>query len=149
MRKFDRQRPKKMRQDEGENPDAPEAKIGPKKAGATDRIYRPEVVADWDPGAMVGAAVLPGNQSDPQEVCPPILAAQVAINTARVERPAVLTVETATADQGYFEGTQVVALQREPIQTVIGDPVRHRRLDKRDAPGPQAVTAAHRSTQSQ
>ena len=149
VRKFDRKRPKKMSNDEWENPDEPEAKIGPKKDGATDMIYRPEVVADLDSGAIVGAEVLPGNQSDQQEVCTHILEAQGTINAARDERPEVLTVETATADKGYFEVTQVVALQQEQIKTVICDPTRNRRLDKLDEAGRAAVKAAHRSTQSQ
>jgi transposase len=149
VRKFDRKRPKKMSNDEWENPDEPEAKIGPKKDGATDMIYRPEVVADLDSGAIVGAEVLPGNQSDPQEVCTHILEAQVTINAARGQQSEVLTVETATADKGYFEVTQVVALQQEHIKTVICDPTRNRRLDKLDEAGRAAVKAAHRSTQSQ
>jgi len=147
-RKFDRKRPKKMSHAEWENPAEPEAKIGPKKDGATDMIYRPEVVADLDTGAIVGAEILPGNQADHQEICTHILEAQVAINTARAERPEVLTVETATADKGYFEVTQVVALQQEQIKTVICDPVSNRCLDKLDATDQQAVRAAHRSTQS-
>ena len=149
VRKFDRKRPKKMSNDEWENPEEPEAKIGPKKDGATDMIYRPEVVADLDSGAIVRAEVLPGNQSDHQEVCTHILEAQVTINTAQDEPPEVLTVETATADKGYFEVTQIVALQQEQIKTVIGDPISNRRLDKLDDAGRQAVKAALRSTQSQ
>jgi transposase len=148
VRKFDRKRPKKMSNDEWENPDDPEAKIGPKKDGATDMIYRPEVVADLDSGAIVGAEVLPGNQSDQQAVCTHILEAQATINAARGEQPEVLTVETATADKGYFEVTQVVALQQEQIKTVMCDPTRNRRLDKLNEAGRKAVKAAHRSTQS-
>lgn len=148
VRKFDRQRPKKMSNDEWENPDEPEAKIGLKKDGATDMLYRPELVADLDSGAIVGAEVLPGNQSDHQEACTHILQAQVTINAARDEQPEVLTVETATADKGYFEVTQVVALQQEQIKTVICDPIGNRRMDKLDEAGRQAVKAAHRSTQS-
>src|ERR1700693_1309248 len=149
VRKFDRKRPKKMRNDEGENPDEPEAKIGPKKDGATDMIYRPEVVADLDSGAIVGAEVLPGNQSDQQEACTHILEAQVTINAARGEQPEVMTIETATADKGYFEVTQVVALQQEQIKTVICDPINNRRMDKLNLADRQAVKAAHRSAQSQ
>jgi transposase len=148
VRKFDRKRPKKMSNDEWETPDEPEAKIGLKKDGATDMLYRPELVADLDSGAIVGAEVLPGNQSDHQEACTHILQAQVTINAARDEQPEVLTVETATADKGYFEVTQVVALQQEQIKTVICDPIGNRRLDKLDEAGRQAVKAAHRSTQS-
>lgn len=148
VRKFDRQRPKKMSNDEWENPDEPEAKIGPKKDGATDMIYKPEVVADLDSGAIVGAEVLPGNHADHQEVATRILEAQVTINAARNERPEVLTVVTATADKGYFEVTEMQALQQEQIKTVIGDPTRNRRMDKLDEAGRQAVKAARRSTQS-
>ena len=149
VRKFDRKRPKKMRNDEWENPNEPEAKIGPKKDGATDMIYKPEVVADLDSGAIVGAEVLPGNHADHQEVATHILEAQVTINAARNEPPEVLTVVTATADKGYFEGMEIQALQQEQIKTVIGDPTSNRRLDKLDAAGRQAVKAARRSTQSQ
>src|SRR5208282_1919007 len=148
VRKFDRKRPKKMSNDEWENPDEPDAKIGPKKDGATDMIYRPEVVADLDSGAIVGAEVWPGNQSDHQAACTHILQAQVTINAARGEPPERLTVETATADKGYFEVTQVVALQQEQIKTVICDPTSNRRMDKLDPAERQAVKAAHRSAQS-
>jgi transposase len=148
VRKFDRKRPKKMSNEEWENPAEPEAKIGPKKDGATDMIYRPEVVADLDTGAIVGAELLLGNQADHQEVCTHILSAQVAINTARAEAPDTLTVATATADKGYFAVPQVVALQQEQIKTVIGDPVSQRCLAKLDATEQQAVKAAHRSTHS-
>ena len=148
VRKFDRKRPKKMRNDEWENPNEPEAKIGPKKDGATDMIYKPEVVADLDSGAIVGAEILPGNHADHQGVATHILEAQVSINAARNERPEVLTVETATADKGYFEVTEMQALQQEQIKTVIGDPTSNRRLDKLDDAGRQAVKAARRSTQS-
>src|ERR1035438_9399122 len=40
VRKFDRKRPKKISNQEWENLDDPEAKIGPKKDGATDMIYK-------------------------------------------------------------------------------------------------------------
>jgi transposase len=148
VRKFDRKRPKKMRNDEWENPNEPEAKIGPKKDGATDMIYKPEVVADLDSGAIVGAEVLPGNHADHQEVATHILEAQVTINAARNEPPEVLTVVTATADKGYFEVTEMQVLQQERIKTVICDPTSNRRLDKLDEAGRQAVKAARRSTQS-
>ena len=40
---------------EWENPDDPDAKIGPKKDGATDMIYKPPAVVDLDTGAIAGA----------------------------------------------------------------------------------------------
>jgi transposase len=149
VRKFDRQRPKKMSNQEWENPHDPDAKIGPKKDGATDMIYKPETVVDLDSGAVVGAEILPGHQADHQEASTHILEAQSTINAARGEEPALLTVETATADKGYFEVSQLQALQQEQIKTVICDPISARRLDKLDESEVQAVKAARRSAQSQ
>ncbi len=61
VRQFDRKRPKKMSNQEWENPDDPDARIGPKKDGATDMTYKPQSVVDLDTGATVGAEVLPGD----------------------------------------------------------------------------------------
>jgi transposase len=52
VRKFDRNRPGKGSNQEWENPHDPDAKIGPKKDGATDMIYKPEAVVDLDTGAI-------------------------------------------------------------------------------------------------
>ena len=60
-----------MSNEEWENPDEPDAKIGPKKDGATDMIYRPETVVDLDTGAIVGAEVLPGDQCRQPRGCRP------------------------------------------------------------------------------
>jgi transposase len=102
VRKFDRKRPKKMSNQEWENPDDPDAKIGPKKDGATDMIYKPQTVVDLDTGAIVGAEVLPGNQADNQEVATAILEAQQNINAACGQDRKAMTVETTTADKGYY-----------------------------------------------
>jgi transposase len=149
VRKFDRKRPKKMSNQEWENPHDPDAKIGPKKDGATDMIYKPETVVDLDSGAIVGAEILPGHQADHQEASTHILEAQSTINAACGEAPALLTVETATADKGYFEVSQLQALQHEQIKTVICDPISNRRLDKLDESEQHTVKAAKRSAESQ
>ena len=148
VRKFDRKRPKKMSNQEWENPDDPDAKIGPKKDGATDMIYKPQSVVDLDTGAIVGAEVLPGDQADPQEVATAILEAQQNINAARGQDRDKLTVQTATADKGYYAVGPLQALQQEQIKTVICDPVSNRRMDKLEPAEQRAVKAAGRSTRS-
>jgi transposase len=148
VRKFDRKRPKKMSNDEWENPDEPEAKIGPKKDGATDMIYKPQTVVDLDTGAIVGAEMLPGDQADHHAAATSILEAQQNINMARDEDPNQLTVQTATADKGYYAVSQLQALQQEQIKTVICDPISNRRLDKLEPAEQRAVKAADRSTGS-
>jgi transposase len=148
VRKFDRQRPKKMSNQEWENPVDPDAKIGPKKDGATDMIYKPQTVVDLDTGAIVGAEVLPGDQADNQAVAAPILEAQQNINAARGGEPDQLTVETATGDKGYYAVGELQALQQEAIKTVICDPVSNRRMEKLEPAEQKAVKAAGRSTHS-
>jgi len=149
VRKFDRKRPKKMSNQEWENPDDPDAKIGPKKDGATDMIYKPQTVVDLDTGAIVGAEMLPGDQADNKEVATAILEAQQNINAARGQDRNKMTVATTTADKGYYAVGQLQELQREQIKTVICDPINNRRLDKLEPDEQRAVKAAKRSTRSQ
>ena len=73
VRKFDRKRPKKMSNKEWENPEDPDAKIGPKKDGATDMIHKPETVVDLDSGAITSAQVLPGDHADCRDASTRIL----------------------------------------------------------------------------
>ena len=131
------------------NPAEPEAKIGPKKDGATDMLYKPQTVVDLDTGAIVAAEVLPGDQADHQEAATAILEAQQNINRARSQDLDELTVQTATADKGYYAVGQLQALQQEQIKTVICDPIHNRRLDKLERAEQRAVQAAGRSTRSQ
>lgn len=148
VRRFDRQRPKRLSNEEWVNPHEPEAKVGRKKDGATDMIYKPEVVGDLETGALVEAQVLLGDQPDHEDVSTRLLEAQQTLNAARQEPLDQLTIETATTDKGYYAVPQLQALQHEQIETVMRDPVVNRRLDKLDQAGQQAVQAAQRSTKS-
>jgi transposase len=148
VRKFDRQRPGKGSNQDWENPHDPDAKIGPRKHGGTDMIYKPETVVDLDTGAVVQAEVQPGDQADHQQMAVKVLEAQQTINQARGEAADTLTVETVTADKGYYAVEELQALQQEEIRTVIADPVSNRRLDKLEPAQRLAVQAALRSTRS-
>jgi len=148
VRRFDRKRPKRTSNEEWVNPHEPEAKVGPKKDGATDMIYKPEVVGDLETGALVDAQVLPGDQPDHQDVSTRLLEAQQTLNAARGQPLDQLTMETATTDKGYYAVPQLQALQHEEIRTVMRDPVVNRRMDQLDEPEQQAVKAAQRSTKS-
>jgi len=148
VRKFDRKRPKTMSNEEWYNPDEPEAKIGPKKDGAIDMIYKAEIVADLDTGALANANVLPGDQADHEAVSGRFLEAQQNLNEARQEPPETLTLKTGTGDKGYFVVPELQALQDEGIKTVIRDPVVNRRLDELSPEARRAVQGARRSVKS-
>jgi transposase len=148
VRRFDRKRPKKMSNAEWENPDDPDAKIGPKKDGATDMVHKPETVVDLDTGAITSAQVLSGDHADARDASTRIMEAQQTINAARGEKKDLLTVRTVTADKGYFQTTELQAIQAEGIKTIISDPVANRRLDKLAGEELAAVKAARRSAKS-
>ena len=148
VRQFDRKRPKKMSNDDWQNPHDPDAKIGPTKAGSIDMIYKPEHTVDLDTGAILQAEVRLGHEADPKDLALHVLQAQVNINQAQ-DRPAdALTIQSITADKGYFAVPEMHQLQQEGIRTVISDPVKNRQLEKLPPAEVQAVRAARRSTRS-
>ncbi len=148
VRKFDRKRPKKMSNQEWKNPHDPDAKIGPKKDGATDMIYKPETVVDLDTGTITSAQILLGDQTDAQDASTRLLEPQKTINQVRGDQEDLLTIKTVTADKGYYDIGEAKILQSEGIKTVISDPVANRRLDKLGEEDLAVVKAARRSAKS-
>jgi transposase len=149
VRQFDRKRPKKMSNDDWENPHDPDAKIGPTKAGAIDMIYKPEHTVDLDTGAVLQAEVRLGHEADQQDLAAHVLQAQVNINLAQERSVDSLTIRSAAADKGYHAPDEMSRLQEEGIRTVISDPVKHRDLDKLSPEAAKAVRAAKRSARSE
>jgi transposase len=149
VRKFDRKRPKKMSNDDWENPNDPDAKIGPTKTGATDMIYKPENTVDLDTGAILQAEVRPGNESDQKDLAVHVLEAQENVNTVKGLPSGTLTIESTTADKGYHAVSEMAALQQEGIRTVISDPVTNRKMENLSAEDAQVVRKAKRSAQSE
>jgi transposase len=148
VRKFDRKRPKKMSNDDWQNPHDPDAKIGPTKAGAIDMIYKPEHTVDLDSGAILLAEVRLGNEADQKDLAMHVLLAQANINQAQERMSGSLTIQSATADKGYFAVEEMRQLQREGIRTVISDPVPNRNFAKLAPPEAKAARHARRSSGS-
>lgn len=149
VRRFDRKRPKKMSNDDWENPHDPDAKIGPTKAGGTDMIYKPENTVDLDTGAIIQAEARPGDEADKSDLSLHILQAQVAINQVKGLPPDSLTIVSVAADKGYHAPVEMGALQEEGIRTVISDPVLNRKMENLCPEERQAVSKAKRSASSE
>jgi transposase len=148
VRQFDRKRPKKLSNEDWENPHDPDAKIGPTKAGAIDMIYKPEHTVDLDTGAILQAEVRLGHEADPKDLALHVLQAQANINQAQ-DRPAdSLTIQSATADKGYYAVMEMNPLQQEGIRTVISDPIKNRKLEKLSLAEANTVRKARRSARS-
>jgi transposase len=148
VRRFDRKRPKKMSNQEWENPNDPDAKIGPTKAGATDMIYKPENTVDLDTGAILRAEVRPGDEADQKDLAAHVLEAQANINEVQDLPADSLTIKSTTADKGYHAIPEMEALQAEGIRTVISDPVRHRKQVNLSPDETKVVRRAKRSAKS-
>lgn len=149
VRRFDRNRPGKGSNQEWVNPHDPDAKIGRAKDGATDMTYKPETIVDLDTGAIVHAEVHMGDHADHQGMATHILEAQEAINQARGKEADQLTVQSVTADKGYYSIPEMEALQKEGVRTVISDPVRNRKVKKLSKEDKRTVRKARRSARSE
>jgi len=149
VRQFDRKRPKKMSNDDWENPHDPDAKIGPTKAGAIDMIYKPEHTVDLDTGAVLQAEVRFGHEADQKDLAAHVLQAQVNINLAQERSVDSLTIRSAAADKGYHAPDELSRLQQEGIRTVISDSVKNRDVDTLSPEAAKAVRAAKRSARSE
>jgi transposase len=149
VRQFDRKRPKKMSNDDWKNPYDPDAKIGPTKAGAMDMIYKPEHTVDLDTGAILQAEVRLGHEADQKDLALHVLQAQENINQAQ-DRPAdSLTIQSATADKGYYAVREMSQLQQEGIRTVISDPIKNRKPENLTPQEATTVRNAKRSACSE
>jgi transposase len=148
VRQFDRKRPKKMSNDDWENPHDPDAKIGPTKAGAIDMIYKPEHTVDLDTGAVLHAEVRLGHEADQKDLAAHVLQAQANINLAQARSADALTIHSVAADKGYHAVSEMGQLQQEGIRTVISDSVKNRNLATLTQEEAKVVRAAKRSAGS-
>ena len=149
VRQFDRKRPKKMSNEDWENPHDPDAKIGPTKAGSTAMIYKPENTVDLDTGTILQAEVRLGHEPDQKDLAVHVLEAQENVNEVKDLPSGSLTIESATADKGYHAASEMGLLQEEGIRTVISDPVKNRKMENLSPEDAKVVRKAKRSAQSQ
>lgn len=129
--RFDRKRKdRKTSNAEWYNPYEPDAKIGKKKDGATDMIYKPENVVDLDTGAIIDANLLDGDTADSTDFSEKIINAQARLNDISDDPTQADLVESATTDKGYYDTDEITELRDNGIVCVIPDRIEHRNLEK-------------------
>lgn len=120
LRAFDRKRTgKKMSNEQWQNPNDPDAKIGRTKDGATDMVYLPEHTVDLETGAIVQAQVLAGDHRDSEDLSQRVIEAVVIVQEAMGSADVEQMPETITADKGYFSLQEIGLLQE--LQHKDGD----------------------------
>ncbi|MFH2004872.1 MAG: transposase [Bacteroidota bacterium] len=147
--RFDRKREgRKTSNKEWYNPFDSDAKIGKTKAGATDMLYKPEHVVDLDTGAIVDADILLGDCPDTEDLTDRLIEAQIRlldISDNPIEEEAI---ETATADKGYYNVSEITEIQCLGITTVISDKEINRNTNKLSDEGATAVELAQSAVKS-
>ena len=149
VRRFDRKRPgRKTSNDDWENPHDPDAKVGRTKRGTTRMIYKPEHVVDLETGAILDVDVRPGDEGDTEELSERVLDIEEQLNDALGRDSDAATIETLTADKGYYMVDELAMLQHYGIRTVVSDPIENRRLEKLHAGQRAAVESAKKASGS-
>jgi transposase len=129
--RFDRKRKgRKTSNKEWHNPFDPDAKIGKTKSGATDMLYKPEHVVDLDTGAIVDADILLGDCPDTEDLPGRLIEAQIRLLDISEHPLEEETMETLTADKGYYNVKENTEMQCLGIETVIPDKEINRNKNK-------------------
>lgn len=147
--RFDRKREgRKTSNKEWYNPFDTDAKIGKTKAGATDMIYKPEHVVDIDTGAIVDADILLGDCPDSEDLSERLITAQVRLLDISDNPIEEEIIETATADKGYYNVSEITEIQCLGITTVIPDKEINRNKNKLSDESSTAVELAQSAVKS-
>lgn len=130
------------------NPHDPDAKVGPDKKGATRMLYKPEHVVDMDTGAIVHVELNLGDERDADGMAARLHEAEARVNDVAGAPLDAARTETAVADMGYYDVSELGQLQGLGIRTAVPDPVERRRRDKLEPEERQVVQRAARTVQS-
>ena len=120
VRRFDKNRPKKVSNQEWESPTDPDSRIAKMKDGTTHLAYKAEHVVDLDSEFVLAATVHPADQADSATLVDSILSAQVNLVLAGSDQE----IEEAVADKGYHKAQTLAECEEWDTRTYIPEPKR-------------------------
>ena len=123
VRRFDKDRKKKMSNAEWESATDPDSRIAKMKDKTTHLAYKAEHVVDLDSGLVVAAPVYPADQADSATLIDSVLLAQVNLVLAGSEQE----IDEAVADKGYHAAQTLADCERIQTRTYIPEPKREKR----------------------
>ena len=142
--RFDRHRGgRKTSNKEWVNPADPDAKAGRIKDEACDTIYKPEPIVDLESGAIVAAAVRPGDAGDMEDLSGRVLDAVELVEKIHGQKhlEGASHVKDLTGDKGFHSPRELGIIQEAAgLRTIIGDP----NADRRQPTKPRARSPAGR-----
>jgi transposase len=118
VRRFDKNRKKKVSNKEWESPADGDSRIAKMKDGTTHLAYKAEHTVDLDSEFVLAAAVHTADRSDPATLVDSVLQAQVNLVLAGSEQE----IEEAVADKGYHKAETLAECARCNTRTYIPEP---------------------------
>jgi transposase len=118
IRHYDKQRKKKVSNDEWLAPNDPDSRIAQMKDGRTHLSYKAEHVVDLESELVVAAEVRHANDSDTHTLVDSVLAAEEHLQQAGHDEP----IEEVVADKGYHANEQLELCQSLGLRTYIPEP---------------------------
>src|SRR5579864_4689381 len=145
LRRMDRKRPKKMRNEEWVNPHDCDAEITRLKDGRTALAYKTEQAVDMETGAIVAVTTHGGAAADTETIGETLAEAGVGVAEQVVES-AVHTngIEEVVADKGYHSNEVMRELAEWEVRSYVAEPERGARNWKGKAAEQAAVYANRR-----
>ena len=152
IRRFDRQRKKKVSNQEWVSETDSEARIAQMKDGRTHLAYKAEHVVDLDSDLILAAEVRPADHADTDTLMDSVLQAQAYLQAAEeVATPEQATqIEEVAADKGYHAAATLELARELGVRTYIPEPKlpHRRRWTNKPAELQQAVYQNRRRTKS-
>jgi transposase len=136
LRKFDKNRDKKVSNDEWQSPTDPDSRIAKMKDGTTHLAYKAEHVVDLETDFVLGAEVTPANHGDAETLSDSVAQAQLNLQAAGSQTE----IKDVAADKGYHGAGTLELCTALDWRTYIPEPRRKHRSRWADKP------AAYRAT---
>ncbi len=145
LRRMDRKRPKRMRNEEWVNPADAEAEITRLKDGRTALAYKAEQAVDMETGAIVAVTTHGGAVGDTDSVGDTVAEAGIAVAEQAVQRIVNQAgIEEVVADKGYHSNEVMRTLAEWKLRSYVAEPERGARKWKGKAAEQAAVYANRR-----
>ena len=145
LRRMDRKRPKRMRNEEWVNPADAEAEITRLKDGRTALAYKAEQAVDMETGAIVAVTTHGGALGDTDSIGETVAEAGIAVAEQAVQRAVNQAgIEEVVADKGYHSNEVMRKLAEWKLRSYVAEPERGARKWKGKAAEQAAVYANRR-----
>jgi transposase len=145
LRRMDRKRPKRMRNEEWVNPADGEAEITRLKDGRTGLAYKAEQAVDMETGAIIAVTTNGGAVGDTDSIGGTVAEAGIAVAEQAAQRTVNQAgIEEVVADKGYHSNEVMRTLAEWKLRSYVAEPERGARKWKGKTAEQAAVYANRR-----